>query len=124
MGVYLLDPIDSNDLAWRGSSEKGPLWVSALTPGKARILVAQKTQEYAKASRSGLCRRDSIPVGNPPQRRFYGDRCICGAARVWGGDLCRFAIEFGGLAVPGKGSAPSVATVDRPLFGFAMLFTV
>jgi hypothetical protein len=59
MGVYLLDPIDSNDLAWRRSSEKGPLWVSALTPGKARILVAQKTQEYAKPNLRGAPKSSS-----------------------------------------------------------------
>jgi hypothetical protein len=53
MGVYRLDPIDLNDPAWRRSSEKGPLWASALTPGKARILAANKTPEILEPNPRG-----------------------------------------------------------------------
>src|SRR5580700_6809506 len=53
MGVYRLDPIDPNDPAWRRSSEKGALWVCALTPGKARILVANKTPEFLQPNPRG-----------------------------------------------------------------------
>jgi hypothetical protein len=53
MGVYRLDPIDPNDPAWRRSSEKGALWVCALTPGKARILVANRTPEFLEPNPRG-----------------------------------------------------------------------
>jgi len=51
--AYRLDPIDPNDPAWRRSSEKGALWVCALTPGKARILVANKTPEFLEPNPRG-----------------------------------------------------------------------
>jgi hypothetical protein len=53
VGVYRLDAIDPNDPAWRRSSEKGPLWVCALTSGKARILVAKKTPEFLEPNPRG-----------------------------------------------------------------------
>jgi hypothetical protein len=61
MGVYRLDAIDPYDPAWHRSSEKGPLWASALTSGKARILVAQKTREYAKPNPRGARKPSSSP---------------------------------------------------------------
>ena len=45
--------VDPNDPAWRRSSEKGALWVCALTPGKARILVANKTPEFLEPNPRG-----------------------------------------------------------------------
>ena len=53
VGVYRLDAIDPNDPAWRRSSEKGPLWVCALTSGKARILAAKKTPEFLEPNPRG-----------------------------------------------------------------------
>ena len=61
------------------------------------------------ASRSGLCRRDSLPAGNPPQRRAYGDDRFCGTARIGRGDLCRFQPRHRPLSCAHRGSVGASA---------------